>query len=30
VYLALHDMNRADEARRRGYLAAVERAMERF
>jgi putative NADPH-quinone reductase len=30
LYMALHDMNRADEARRRGYLAAVERAMERF
>ncbi|MFZ5751403.1 MAG: NAD(P)H-dependent oxidoreductase [Pseudomonadota bacterium] len=27
-YLALYDMNRADEAKRRGFLARVTRAME--
>ncbi len=29
-YLALHDMNRADDAKRRRYLATVQREMERF
>ncbi len=29
-YLALYDMNRADHARRAGYLARVKRAMEQF
>jgi putative NADPH-quinone reductase len=29
-YLALHDMNRATDARRRGYLASVQREMERL
>lgn len=29
-YLALYDMNRADDARRRGFLGKVRGAMERF
>ena len=29
-YMALHDMNRADDAKRRRYLALVQREMERF
>ena len=30
VYLALYDMNRADQAKRAGYLARVQKAMEQF
>jgi NAD(P)H dehydrogenase (quinone) len=30
LYLALYDMNRADQAKRAGYVARVQRAMEQF
>jgi putative NADPH-quinone reductase len=30
LYMALYDMNRADQAKRAGYLARVEQAMQRF
>jgi NAD(P)H dehydrogenase (quinone) len=30
LYMALHDMNRVEDAGRRRFLSAVERAMERF
>jgi len=30
LYMALYDMNRADQARRAGFLARVEHGMERF
>lgn len=30
LYMALYDMNRADQAKRTGYLARVEHAMEQF
>lgn len=30
LHMALYDMNRADQARRAGYLARVQRAMEQF
>jgi len=30
LYMALYDMNRADQARRTGYLARVKHAMEQF
>ena len=30
IYMALYDMNRADQARRADYLARVQKAMEQF
>jgi NAD(P)H dehydrogenase (quinone) len=30
LYMALYDMNRADQAKRAGYLARVKHAMEQF